>query len=173
MILWLENLLTKGPYHKDFFNMLSEPNLSQIFAFGILQFIWNFHQIGPLVWFGLVLAMSIRIRPAIYVSCPLPMQFLFIKKLQVMDLQWGRVQMADYTKGDCKLWTSLEFWLMRCHQNSVSLIRTLNRSITCNLLMKKYWCYYPHCSRYLEAPVWGTFHLTFCNFVSTTGGNNL
>ena len=33
------------------------------------------------------------------------------------------------------------------HQNTVSLIRTLKRSITCNLLMKKiYWCYYPAAS---------------------------
>ena len=38
---------------------------------------------------------------------------------------------------------------------------------------KKYWCYYPHWLRYLVSPIWGIFHLTFCDFVSTPEGNNL
>ena len=57
-----------------------------------------------------------------------------IKKLQVMDLQCVRVVMADLDKWRLKVMDLFRDLINeRPSQNSVSLIRTLKISITCNL----------------------------------------
>ena len=47
-------------------------------------------------------------------------------------------RMRDFfSSGDCRLWTSSEFWSMRQSFDGLSLIRTLKKSMTCNLLLSK------------------------------------